>query len=343
MIISVDLGYGFVKAVGEGSEERIIFPQVMAPAAEDIIERDLRLGGKRPGYLVELRPQGSVNRSSAFVGDLAIRESRGARMSVGRNRFGEAERKMSIVHTMTAAYLAGAEGQITLAFGLPLAWYKQQKDNVKKALQDTAMYVRVDKGPEKFIHFNLVQVFPQGVGALFAAPGLPQKGLIGLVDIGYYTTDYLLVDIRAEGVDPLVNYMSSMEIGIHTAVKLFANKFTEETGKPLTTTEAMSLWDRKEINFERRQLVNLEKIKEAALREVGEQVVNEIGWTWSERLYDVEHVFLAGGGAYEFAPLFDQEFKNTKVIDDAQFANARGFLNMARRVEVVAKKKEKQA
>lgn len=331
MIVSVDLGYGFVKAFG-GGKERVIFPQAMAPAAGDIIERDSRLGGSRPGYRVKLRPQGSINKNEVFVGDLAVRESRGARMSLGRNRFGEAERKMSIVHTMTAAYLAGAEGQVTLAFGLPLAWYKQQKDEVQSALR-TAMYVQVDNQPERFIQFNQVEVFPQGVGALFAASHLPREGLIGLVDIGYYTTDYLLVDIRPEGVDPLTNYMSSVEVGTHSALQIFATKFTEETGKPLSATDSLALWDKKEINFERRLLVNLEKFRKDALAEVGEQVVAEITRAWSEKLFEVERIYLAGGGAYEFAAGFEHGIGGVEVIDDAQFANAKGFFTMARQIE----------
>ncbi|WP_269318639.1 hypothetical protein [Caldicellulosiruptor bescii] len=37
---------------------------------------------------------------------------------------------------------------------------------------------------------------------------------------------------------------------------------------------------------------------------------------------------MAGGGAFNIAAVLQKEFENVQVINNAQFANAKGFLNL---------------
>lgn len=329
MLVSVDLGYGFVKAISE--KGRAIFPSVVCPASESI-DTDFGLGAKRLGYVVELRGAGSLTKNRLFVGELAARDGRAVQLTLARERFA---RDASIVLAAAAASLVGAEGRVELAFGVPLAYYKTQREEVKRALEGLAMYVRVDDAPERFISFSAVRVFPQGVGALFSVDDLPQKGLVGLVDIGYFTTDYLLVELSPHGASPLSGFMSSVEVGVSTAMKVFADAFRDRTGRPLTLAEAQGLWGREEVTFAGRRL-ELAPLVQAAREAVGRAVADAVLAAWSEKADFLDGVLLAGGGALEFFDVLREHFCGMELLPDAQFANALGFYRMAQRARAAA-------
>lgn len=325
MLVSVDLGYGFVKAVSERG--RAIFPSMLCPASESAF--DLTPGTKHLGHVVEFRGAGSLTRDRLFVGELAAREGRAVQLVLARERFA---RDASLVLAATGAYLAGAEGRTELAFGLPLAYYKAQREEVRRAFEGISFSVRVDDGAERFIMLRTVHVFPQGVGALFSAAALPEEGLVGLVDVGYFTTDYLLVELGPGGAVPLRGYMSSIEVGVATALKLFADAFRDQTGRPLTLSEAQGLWARKEVTFAGRRL-DLEPRKAEARLAAGRAIAEAVLAAWAEKADFLDGVLLAGGGALEFLPVLRERFRGLEVLPDPVFANALGFYRMAEKAQ----------
>lgn len=327
--IAIDLGYGYVKAVSE--KNRVLFPSVLAPAADNISDIGMGLGGsKKPGYYVELRETNSIKKSKMFVGELAVREGRAAQMTLARERFA---RDASLILSITGAYLAGADGRASLGFGIPLAYYQKQRYEVQKAIQDASMHVSVDNGPEKLITFSRVCIYPQGVGALFGNnENLPKEGLFGLIDVGYHTTDYLLFELRPDGLDPLSNYMSSVEMGVHTAHKLFADIFRQQTGKPLSLTDIQGMWNRRDITFDGRKIA-LEPIAAEARQVAGQAITEAVLAAWSEKVSFLDGILLAGGGAIEFLPIFQKYLGGiAQVLPEPQFANAIGFYNLMSRV-----------
>lgn len=326
-LVSIDLGYGYVKAVGGAGKGRVMFPSVLAPAADSPVEASLGLGNaNRPGHYVELRQVDSLKRNRLLIGDLAVREGRAVQFTLARERF---TRDSSLALAMTAAYLTGVEGKVSLGFGVSLAYYRRQKFEVQKSLQDVSLHVSVDNGPERLICFASVDVFPQGVGALFScAQDLPEKGLLGLIDVGYHTTDYLLVELRPDGIDPLTNFTSSVEVGVHTAHKLFADSFRQLTGQPLTLAEAQAFWSRGEASFEGRR-IDLGPLIAAARQATGQAIAETVLAAWSEKTAFLDSVLLAGGGALEFLPMLEKYWPGLQVMPDPQFANAVGFYLMA--------------
>lgn len=80
-------------------------------------------------------------------------------------------------------------------------------------------YVSIDGGPEKYVSFVRVHVYPQGVGALYSLSRLPKEGLMGIIDLGFHTTDYLLVECLPEDISPLKGYAGSIETGVSTALR----------------------------------------------------------------------------------------------------------------------------
>jgi len=114
---------------------------------------------------------------------------------------------------------------------------------------------------------------------------------------------------------------------MHTALKLFANKYTDNTGKPLDLLGANKLWDKE---TSRRHNVDVDKIKEIAGYEAGRTIGESISNAWSEQMDFIDTVFLTGGGALEFYPILKDQLEITEMMGEPQFANALGFLNMAK-------------
>lgn len=322
MLISIDLGYGFTKA--KSANNKIIFPS----AAAKTNQKPFQLEGRttaRPGHYVELRAANSLVKNKLLVGELALREGKAIQTTLARERY---QREEALVLTMTASYLLGVEGDITIALGVPLAFYHDQKETIKQSFQGLSFYVSVDEGPEKRITFKEVYVFPQGIGALLSGSPIPKKGLIGLVDIGYHTTDYLLVEAGDAGVQPLSSYMSSIQQGMHTAQTLFADGFRQKTGRPITLNEARTMWAKDEISFAGEKL-DLLKLKDEANQETGRAIAENILAAWSDKIDFLDGLFLAGGAAIELMPVLQNYLSKPVLLDDSQFANASGFYQMA--------------
>ncbi len=324
MLLSVDLGFGYTKALS--NKNRAIFPSVIAPAGEGAI---FDMGGNLPGHMVEIRFPGSTKRNRLYIGELAARDGRAAQLSFGRDRFA---RDASLVLTLAAADLVGADGRVALGFGLPLSHYAKLKSDVANALQGVSAYVSVDGGREHVITFSEVHVFPQGVGAFYNPKlKLPTAGLYGLVDIGFYTTDYLLVEISPTGLLPFTEHMSSVEIGVSTALKLFGDRFRRETGRQLTLVESARLWKKPYTTFGGNKM-SLMGMTEEARAQTAKAIAEAVRVAWAEKIDFVDGLVLAGGGAIEFQSALWNSLPAISVAPDSQFANAVGFMEILKQV-----------
>lgn len=317
-MISIDLGYGYTKGVS--GQRKIIFPSVVAPAQESTASF-----GKSVGHLVEVRRPGDIRKEKYYVGEAAIKEGRAAQVSLDREKFAQ---EVSAVITLTAAYLLGAEKQSALATGLPLAYYSKQKDQVEAYLKSVVGYVSVDGGPERPVSFLKVHVYPQGVGAVYAQEKIPEEGLVGLLDIGFFTTEHILFECTPEEVVPLRSYCSSVEGGVSMALKLFADSFRQMTGTPVSLPEAQNIWKKDKVTFKGRE-IEIKPLKEKAVREAGKAIVEAVNAAWSEKACWLDEVILVGGGSVEFYDVIKETFTHARLAEDPLFANAVGYMELA--------------
>lgn len=320
MLISIDLGFGFTKVVNE--HKKISFPSVVAPALSSLTQF-----GEQTGYVVNYQWPGGSQNKSVFVGELAQKSGRALQASLSRNKF---IYESSIVLALTGAYLADAEGVVDLALGLPLAYYKQQKDLVIDKFKKTNSYIQVDGGKQRYISFGNIEVLPQGVGVVFSLEQLPESGLVGILDIGYFTTDFLLVECNKTGLEPLPGYAGSLEIGVSTVHKLFQDKFNNATGGAISLSDVQSNWNRDEISY-RGQLLNIQPFKEETQTYVIQSIIESLKSNWSEKFDFLSNVIAAGGGSLAFSKqLKNSDLPGLIICHDPSFANANGFYNMAK-------------
>ncbi|MBO8129271.1 MAG: ParM/StbA family protein [Peptococcaceae bacterium] len=328
--LAVDVGYGLTKAIS--SRGKVLFPTVVAPAVVNTLDAVLPSGTR---YRVRVRYDGDTE--DYLIGDAALRS---LSLSSFNTRSAEKPAELEKLAVLVGAYLVGAGDHSNeethnkgthLVVGLPLAYYKKQKLLLKKRLEEISATLRVDNGDTRIISFDKVSVLPQGVGVVMALDGqLPQNGLIGVIDVGTYTTDYLLLEVREGQILPLPDGCGSVEQGVDTMQRAVAQEFHKLTGFPLPAQMQPYVVEKaragQPVIYEGRSL-ELGKVYQKAKRETEQQISQSVKAAWGNRKGFIEKIALAGGGVLEFDHLA-KEFPAGQVVDDPVFANARGFLHM---------------
>ncbi|AEG15191.1 hypothetical protein Desku_1611 [Desulfofundulus kuznetsovii DSM 6115] len=324
-MIGTDVGYGFTKAVSS-TGLRACFPSLVAPAGADL---GVDFGGPAPGHRV------TVRRIDGQVQEYLVGEA--ARDSFLTSGFLGSEKPIELhdLLLLTAAYLVGAgstgfpPAQVDLAVGLPLAFYKSQKNALKARLKILAAWVSVDGGGERYISFRRVLVVPQGAGVVFAQ-GLPKgRGYAAVVDVGQYTVDFLLVDLRTGR--PVVEASGSVEAGCHLVAQRVAQAYLARTGRPLPPRmECRVLEDLAEggkVIFRGGEL-DLSREYGEAVEDVAKVVARQVLSAWRDFADSVAVTYLAGGGALLLSERLVKAFPNPVLVEDPVYANALGYLLM---------------
>lgn len=314
MYISIDVGYSQVKAVGQNGN-KVLFPAVKADVSHDPTAGMFA----QLGHKVNIRT--FTGSQEAIVGEGALR-SLNATTTLTREKAPE----IHDLFILTAAYLCGAQGRIDLAVGLPLSYYRFQKQELKHRLQKINAHVRVDDGPERYISIDGVEVFPQGVGLLLAdGLSLAHSGRIAVVDIGYYTTDYLVFELIDGSPVPIPELCGSADTGIYIADRSISKIYQEKTGALAPKFLLNQLISGDPIYFQGKKLDLIDDINKVLKRST-ELITQDVLAVWGKQADNIGQTILAGGGSILLGRYLN--FPNTFIPSDPVFANADGFRAM---------------
>lgn len=311
-MIAIDIGYSAVKAISENGT-RVCFPSVVAPATEDL------LNGAISNIL---KHSVKTNGQEYWVGEAAMQSS-SAIATLSREKPAE-------IHDMliaTAAYLLNAQEGETLAVGLPISYYRGQRQELHRRLLMLNDFVTVDNNPTKRISFGSVKVFPQALGALFLQD--LQDGFIGVIDIGFLTTDYLLFDVRQGQPIPILEACGSIEIGVSQVHQRLATVFHAKSGINLPIymqNKAVDKSLRGETLVVAGKEIDLSREIKQICRETTRQIEEAVKSRWRDKIDFVQQVVGIGGGMELLKPYFT--LPQLMVIPDPVFANAEGFLKL---------------
>ncbi|MBT9147396.1 MAG: hypothetical protein DDT32_01151 [Syntrophomonadaceae bacterium] len=321
--IAIDVGYGYTKAISDFGG-KVCFPSIIAPATADL------LGGifaDNLGHRVKIDyGNGSTEK---LIGEAAIR-------SLAATTMGSRHKSPGMHDTLilAAAYMAGAgginpsQGQIDLAVGLPLAYYRAQKEALAIRLKQLEAWVSVDNGPERNISFNKIAIFPQGIGAVLVYPKLlPSEGLVGVIDIGQYTTDYLLIECLpgTSQPRPIMDGCGSDEVGIHLVHRSVAQEFQLQTGAPLPAEMREQAVRARAVFFDGKN-INLSTTTERALSDAAQAITQKVIGAWGKRSSHVRTILLCGGGAVLLREHLAKHLPIITEVPDPTYANAMGYL-----------------
>lgn len=327
--MGLDIGYGVVKAVT--ADQVVMFPSVMGHAREIKFQQE-DMARRHPG------DQMTDEDGDWFVGDLALAQlppgellrlrGRTANESTMGNAFRLRLAKVAIGKVMQGMWNRDIV-HIRIATGLPT-------DHMRDAAQLKASLIgqhliKTDTA-ELIANVSEVMVMPQPYGTIYANT-LNEVGEInrqhtyrrtGVCDVGTYTVD-LALDDEGEFVDA---ESGSVESGVYTAQERISAALERDYREkmPFKIVEEVL---RTGIFHANGQPVDYSEIVEEALAPLRSATLNLMSEKW-QRGTTVDVIYLSGGGAELVVNDVREAYPQTALVQDAQLANARGYLNYAR-------------
>lgn len=196
-----------------------------------------------------------------------------------------------------------------------------------------------DHNKKHTISFNKVYLIPQGAGALsylmlnngkkYYIPNT----YIGMIDIGFKTTDVVVFKIDDEGKLDFISDMSSTleNIGMSTIFSEMEKAFMKESrnGESLSVDRLMELV-KNGIIFYNGAYLNLKEELVKIKKELAYSIVNNIDTLWTSSAKSAfNSVVLAGGGGIVLYPYLKSTL-GIYAIDlasNAEFANSLGYMS----------------
>lgn len=301
--IAVDAGHGFTKALA-ASGTQTIFRSLIGPAPTSV-----DLGEYAQAKAVE------IDGAPYLVGDAARKH---AAPLWSRDKAADPDTLRLI---LVAAAQVAAVGPVQLATGLPLAWYGSQRRAFREALAGFGATVRLPGRPSQRLWIENVRVLPQGVAAaatILARPAY-EPGEYLVCDVGYRTTDYIVVRKAADGtLDYEPSAAASLEVGMHSVAHRLAQELSHRYQVDFSPTEIEGHPD----VVVRGCKVDLSERLHAARQVVGRQMARSLAAALGSEADKLLGLIAVGGGADVLATAIP----GVIVPPDAQWANAQGYL-----------------
>lgn len=324
MLVAVDCGYGSTKVLADNGH-RASFPSVIAPPS-DTGSVAVSASTQSQRWRVQVDDQEPV-----LIAHAALNSPNGTR-SWDEDA---AERAGYEALTYAAIRLVSPRGtvDVDLALGLPLAMYRQA--DLRRALRQkfNGRTVRVTLSGYEPVEFRLrrVAVYPQGAGVWYAATAydpLLKDVPLGIVDIGYRTTDFLVMQIGPSGgIEPRDDMADSAEIGVSDIYEHVATKLQPMLGHPISLqrVEAFDLWNNRKMVLHGEPF-DLSDLMADGAKTVAQRIQAEVGRAWKDEMGLLGGVVLAGGGAGWVQPHLRWRGTRSILLDQPEYANAAGFL-----------------
>lgn len=319
--IGVDVGYGFTKAVAEGDPLRRVS---FASAVTSVRHGDLTvLGGTSTRHLLSIEDV-AAGRSEFAIGPAAL--------ALGADRaWSDGARSGYLPLVITALLAADTFDQVEVALGLPLAVYLNRDERVRlrSAVEGTNVWASLDGAEARQVRIERARVYPQGYGAYLSAladqPGLAGR-FVGLIDVGYRTTDYLLLT-PVEGVSiPDEARSGSLDIGVSTALDTVRSYVAREVGVAYVPPAGLIEEALSQGSFVvKGRTIPVTEAWHSAGAALAEQVADAIRRVWGERMDFLASLLLAGGGG----ELLAGHLPGAQLLPRPVFSNAEGFLMRA--------------
>ena len=327
--VAADIGYGYVKVISEGGG-RTIFPSAVTPApgSGDLAAA---LGGGPVRHRLSLQLAAGPAPSEYLVGSVAL--TAGASRSWVASGAGREDYLLLVLAALAAT---GAEGRVELALGLPLSLYlaRDERRALRDRVTDLAAWCSWDGSDARRLEVASVRIMPQAAGAYYTALLGPDGGrlagqLVGVIDVGYRTTDYLLLTPSEGGAAlPDEARSGSVEAGMSQVIDAVRADVSARSGVPFSPPEGMvetTLENGGRLTV-RGRTVDLRPTYDNAVRSLSGRIEAEIRRAWGERIDYLSALLIAGGGGAAITARM--VLPAARLVPDPTFANAAGFLAM---------------
>jgi plasmid segregation protein ParM len=305
--IGLDTGYGFTKVVDDGGVT--CFPSVV--------------GSYEPSFHVEqvAAAQGgvvTVDGQPYFVGDRALRCSAFEYRAQSRDWLDSVTYRALVIQA-----LAPYPGQTPLRVitGLPVRY-----------IEDRGVLAKVIRSLHKGIKSLIV--IPQPFGT-FLDLILDEQGgdagspladqTVGIVDLGFFTTDFLLVD----RLQPQSERMTGLELGLSTVCRRLEQDLHERFRLSLRLHQVDQVLRTKQIRV-RGQIQDVSSLVEHRVDELARTLAGWLSHLRSD--YGLDTLLLTGGGGRIVGDAMKEDLPVLTPTEPA-LANARGYWKYGKKLE----------
>lgn len=324
--LGADIGFGYTKAT-DGRQFQI-FKSLVGEAIPVQFDETLL-----PTSVAQSPRHFEIGEEKVFVGELAERQSRGRGFTLDPALFLEHYAKTLALASL--APYADHGDPVRLVTGLPISFFRKHRDVLTTLLQKRHNIIIVnDKGQaeEKQIYIERVRVIPQPFGSLFnlmlddAGKVASQRFVsekIGVIDIGFRTTDYTISD-RTRYSE---RGSASSDSGMSMAYSAIANVLQEKSGVNVEVYRLYEATQRGSLKIKGTRY-DLKPLLERACTQLATRIATEVTRLWADD-WDVDAVVLTGGGSTMLAPflkdLLEGEVLPLPVDEDARLNNVFGY------------------
>jgi|SRR5690625_558213 len=341
--VAIDLGYGFVKGISSKGK-RILFPSIVGTGFDGALNIDEMFGTGGKNDLSNIL----VNYQSEdyFVGELA-KESRAPSRIYDQERFRH-EYTRILMNVAIQLLTEGRTDNVNVTTGLPLSFYSSQAKEFQQTLIGEQPSVRWKSGSllgETFnSNINNALILPQGASAIYAAilnsegkfayPHLMDEGIrVGLIDIGYRTTDFVVVEMRDDkgGFDPVISLTDTIDEGVSNLDLEIEQRFKDKTGgTEMNENQRTRILRGVNVSHKGKRFDFTEDVLNSK-KSISTNIADRLKSFWGKQSDGFDAIFLAGGGGKEFEEFLQPHFDNRlDLIKENQFANSIGYLRFGK-------------
>lgn len=325
-ILGIDIGFGFSKCLGQ--DKSVIFKSLLGDAVEMPFWSDF--GVESSGEYI----YATVDDATYFIGELAENQSNVRHFTLDQEKM--LTDFVKVLALTGAGYIANGDGSVNIVSGLPVVFFKQNKNRFAELLKGPheIIFKRLDGDSiTRKITVEKVIMVPQPVGSalnlLLDDEGqiinkrLAEKK-IGVVDIGFRTTDLTILD-HMQYID---RGSRTLDTGMSKAFNVISTKLRERSGVNVELYRMYEAAKSGTIKI-RGQEYNFTSIRDQVYTRMAESIANEIDRLWSED-WDIDTIVFTGGGSLEIVryltPLITGNMIPLRSDVDARYNNVKGYL-----------------
>ena len=300
-ILGIDVGFGFTKATN--GKDTFIFKSIFGEDADIQFWADF--GDDTPTDHIHV----TIDGKSYFIGDLAEQQSSVLHFTLDQEKL--ITDYVKILSLAVAGMFLDKSGAINvpinLVSGLPIGFFKQNHERFNELLtghHSVTFHSQNGQETTKELHINKVRMLPQPLGSVLNLlmddnGKIVNKTLanqkIGVVDIGFRTTDFTILD-RLRYID---RGSRTMESGIAKGFSVIANKLREKCGVSVELYRLYNAAETGSIKM-RGNRVNFVKIRDEVYSQLAASIANDIDRLWAAD-WDIDAIILTGGGCRDLA------------------------------------------
>ena len=286
MILGIDVGYANTKVYSKNGTD--IFLSTTEEGVNEVNSNAITVEYKGKKYTI-----GEI--TGSFSTDL--------------NKINDKTFKLCL-YTAIARQMKNSVADIDLVTGLPVEYFKNQKDELIKSLIGKTVNIVINDEPKRFTIRNCV-VFPQSAGLFILNPKEFEDNDNIVIDIGGVT-----VDVSAFSGMKLIN-SNTYELGMLKLYNKVIQAIKSEYSVSYDVLAAERIIRSKKI-IKDGKTINIEDLIQNVLRKHAETIIMNIKNGFSE--YDTSNRRFIGGGSYIL-----KDYLPAEINEDDIYTNVKAF------------------